>query len=280
MQASSKVAVYAGYGADPLLVKHTREALERRLDPHQAVVETFEEAANMNGREISYLVIPGGNATQMESVMSSSSRTIQDIVKEKPFLGICAGGILASRYLILSDESQRYVPASRRSYLEIFNGTAIAPLMQRRKEAASLFNVYAFQVSWKLTGAKILFLPMFYNLGPSFHLEGAGGNFDIEVLGRYIFSQNYIHLQDKDYDFDNPPCAIQCTNTETKAPAILLGVHPEIDPKINEIEGSSQNEITHCEKIIAELALHKEKKEMIWDDILTRLKFPMRPHDG
>jgi len=193
---NNPVFVYNGPAADPQCVKATVDMLERFKIPAQAAgIPVLHDLEAL--KKARAIVIPGSqSAGRMRFGMGDLGvRNIYMATHnfQRPYLGLCAGGILASDGLVYNGELLYKCPAPR-----LFQGAAeVAPIPGENNP-----NARTVQLPGQ-SGR------LYYENGPSFK-DAARFN-HVKVLGTYT----------------NGAAAI-IHSTKDGANAVLSGVHPEL----------------------------------------------------
>jgi glutamine amidotransferase-like uncharacterized protein len=77
---SHQILLYSGAGANKNCVDAITAALEEQLEPSCFVIKRFEQQPSLLDKNVSLLVIPGGDAPRIAYHLKSDAKKIQDYV--------------------------------------------------------------------------------------------------------------------------------------------------------------------------------------------------------
>jgi glutamine amidotransferase-like uncharacterized protein len=247
------VLLYDGAGTWDVSVEQTHSMLSRYFDPR--AIQRFSHLYNLNAKT-ALAVIPGGSLLEIHESLGSTAKNIKDYVETGGrYLGICAGGILMSEYMlgkpavippvnsfVIHDLFSKhllvlkYEPYMRICSLGLYPGPCIAPHIQKNlnrshpdnfcaakvhlpSEESQPFNVcsYSGPVFQQTTeGTKVL---LHYSDPLNYHV----------VEEKYIPEREALFYQIKQKIVEESPAAC-ISYTRGKGKLVLSAIHPEIDP--------------------------------------------------
>lgn len=250
MSVHGPTYIYSGDGAWHVSVELTQKMLEKVIDARGIKqVGSFKDV----DQNTKLIVVPGGQSHFMD-IFKEVGKISQYVKNGGQFLGICAGGIVASNGMIgrppiidipenqpitqMHREGKVFKKDSGRSdgYLKLYSSRSVAPHTFRNIDFSHPDNVCPVDV---FTADENKTFKSFYYSGPAF-LEPDPRS---KVLLRYKVP---VDLQEVEGQFDTAKRAVKYHLTGKKlqvihpvaalsvpygaGQAVLTGIHPEMDP--------------------------------------------------
>lgn len=260
------IYIYSGPGANPICVEHTKRSLERHLEPHSynvissGIDHSYLRLKNWE-RDCAAVVFPGGHSLTCNaalnhdengySISKSDINTAQKVKgfvnnHEGAFLGICAGGFVASRSIDMYEGKIIGTP-----YLQLASCKAVGfPYFPTTWDSHSYKTIKAAPIEVDLDTAEAIGvnrLHIFWNGGPQFTYT----EFDARLIGSYLDAD--VHRP-----FGALPPAI-VKSFDTRGKVILSGVHFELEIE----EFLSESEKKQLGPLLEKITTDREPREKL-----------------
>lgn len=253
MLSSSQILLYSGEGVGLMALEAFEKKLKEICDERFYTIKKVNSLGNAcwtDPKSVNTLVIPGGNAATMwyGGDFPEVSKQLPEILKKYKvsYLGICAGGIVASsqfhdRYPLTSRQKEGIFSSQGHTFLKLYPGKVIAPLAP--KPPSTHLSYKDFNITnVKFNSGETV--PVSTILNPGYlHPEEIKNN---EVIATYEELPPMAFINDK-----NQQTAIQPNEIAEsifyqgidQAPVLLTGSHLEINSA--EIRSGSFKEVFH-----------------------------------
>jgi glutamine amidotransferase-like uncharacterized protein len=212
-----RVVLYNGPGAAPGSVSTTQIALSVLLNTSVRLVDAafFQNAYLLIKAKL--IVIAGGNALTISAALGEKGRanlTSAILNWRLPYIGICAGALLACRTTTISGVDVEHPFGANMPFA--FHGAAALPVLNKGATFKSSESVEMVRKIAIKTREEVLIGYSYYLDGPSFVNPKSYHN--VKVLGHYIIDES-LPLKSQ------PAAIIHCTYDDINA--VLCGPHPE-----------------------------------------------------
>ncbi|MBS3903121.1 MAG: hypothetical protein KGZ30_01960 [Anaplasmataceae bacterium] len=234
--------IYDQLGCSPLCVLATETKIKHVIDDRRYQVLRFSEKSSIldNHRDhpIKLFVIPGGNYREMEPSLRPIAASIQRLVHQEGvnYLGICAGGIAASKNYLYTPSSPLSKTVPHQNY-DLTPYPLISEYLGLYPGSTCWLNIPKLGESTQLVepiDVTVPPYPLYFHTGCFF--PNAQQIDNTSILLRYSdYSMQGVMTEPTgsktEYQEIKPAAAIRHKKGDSKGNGniVLSGIHPEID---------------------------------------------------